>query len=59
MFRSDVAELSEQFTELEKKNSQAVIGIGPDLSLHYRSGSSIGSSKELLQLEANLIEGEP
>ena len=40
MFRSDVAELSEQFTELEKKNSQAVIGIGPDLSLHYRSGSS-------------------
>jgi hypothetical protein len=36
VFRSDIAELNGHFVELER-NSQAVIGIGLDLALHYRS----------------------
>jgi hypothetical protein len=36
VFRSDIAELNGHFVELER-SSQAVIGIGLDLALHYRS----------------------
>jgi hypothetical protein len=35
VFRCAVAELQDQFAEMEKSR-QAVIGIGLDLSLHYK-----------------------